>query len=131
MFFPPPWQDSHRLVPPANKWLSLSPNLHHGQETGSILPEVVVFADSIVKGGRPLIKIESANLTDRTVVVRYHGQAARAELIWTKDTGDWPERKWSTAALTPTPGTLLADLPPEAGFAFINWCRPIWQRRRP
>jgi dienelactone hydrolase len=119
-FFPPPWQDSHRLIPEANRTMALIPMLNHSQETGSTLREVEVFADSITRGGRPLPRIQSASLAGRSFHVSFEGAIERAEIVWTNDSTPWPQRQWHILPVVLSQGDVLADLPPDATFAFLN-----------
>lgn len=119
-FFPPAWQASHRLVPPELRTLVLLPALPHNQQTGSTLREVGVFADSVVRGGRPLPRITSALREDRLLTVRCHGQVESAELWWTGDAGPWPERNWRSLPAEVRPDAITVHIPAEATFAFLN-----------
>lgn len=119
-FYPPAWQKSHRLVPPNLNTLSMLVNLRHGQEAGAVLKEMEVFADSIVRGGRPLPRIKSFMHKGEVLRVDFEGRAERAEIVWTKDLGPWPERRWQVASVPIEAHTVVASIPAEAHFAFLN-----------
>lgn len=119
-FYPPAWQASHRLVPSKDRTLALLPNLPHNQQTASALKEVGVFADSIVRGGRPLPRFTSFVLEGGGFTARFEGRVERAEIVWTKDTGPWPKRKWQVQPVPVGSDTITANIPPEADFVFLN-----------
>ena len=119
-FFPPAWQASHRLVSPKLNTLSMLVDLRHGQDAGAALKEVEVFADSIVRGGRPLPRIKSFLYEGEMLRARFEGRVERAEIVWTKDLGPWPERRWQVASVPIDAQTVVAPIPAEAHFAFLN-----------
>jgi dienelactone hydrolase len=119
------WQKSYRL-PKGPRRLSLRLGLAHGhQGPGENPPEILAFADSITRGGRPLPELTvptSANpgpepageaIPAGPLVCRFAGPLVRAELIYTTTTGPWIDRRWSVVD---------ADIDPAAGI--LSACAP-------
>lgn len=78
--------------------LCIHPKLGHSHPLGWQPPEIAVFADSIVCGGEPLLRLSEPSETEQSVTLGYSGNssAARADLWFTRDTGIWPERQWQS-----------------------------------
>jgi hypothetical protein len=75
--------------------------------------ELAVFADAILKGGAPLPRITGQGRDGQAVWATFTSAVpvVRAELIYTQDTGNWPDRKWSTAPAALADGRVTATLP--------------------
>ena len=71
------------------------PHGHYGP--GENPGEIHAFADSIVKGGKPLASFESQGREGRNAWASFHSrgrQIVKSELNFTKDDGRWQDRKW-------------------------------------
>lgn len=70
------------------------PHGHNGP--GETPEEILAFADSFCRKGIPLARIEDQKEKGGRTCVTFCSKSpvASAELIYTKDVGHWPERKW-------------------------------------
>jgi dienelactone hydrolase len=78
--------------------MCLRPFLAHGHGNGwEDAPEIVTFADSIVKGGPPLPKLERPEINPATGMVhtKYKGEFTEAWIYCTTSGGPWKDRKWN------------------------------------
>lgn len=118
----PALQKSYREAPGPHT-LAIRLAMPHGQEQGAAPPEIPVFADSLLRGGDPLPKITAQGRDGHHVWVSFESKVPiqRAELNVTKDTGNWPDRKWvaQPAALDPA-GRVTATLPEGARVYYVN-----------
>ena len=91
------WMDSYKLV--KNKTLCLKVRMPHGHIEGWQSKEIYVFADSYVKGGKPLLKISHFKLKKNSALVTVKAQSLikAAYLNYTISSNpNWTERKWET-----------------------------------
>lgn len=116
-------QKSYRL-PKGPRTLCTKVRMPHGHGgAGENPPEIAVFADSICKGGAPLIRITKQGRTGSQVWVSTDGKRkiAKAELNYTCNTGKWQEREWNTIPGQVTPaGKATATLPNGARVYYLN-----------
>jgi dienelactone hydrolase len=99
------------------------PHGHGG--AGENPKEILAFADSIVRQGRPLPEIGKRGGGDGKVwlVVDEKTPVVSAELLYTTDgEGPWQKREWKSAPATVVKPTtrVEADLPPGTRAYFIN-----------
>jgi hypothetical protein len=98
------------------------PHGHHGP--GENPPEILAFADSIVRSGTPLAKIEQQGRDGDRVWARFGSDSpvVKAELLYTSDLGPWKDRRWHTAPaeLGQSATIATAILPPKATVYFLN-----------
>jgi len=116
------WQKSYRL-PQGTRTLCLRPRMPHGHEAGWAPKEIATFADSIVNGGAPLARITGQGREGRKVWATFTSQqpVAKAELEFTKDTGEWPARPWEAApAEIGADGKVHATLPEGTTVYYLN-----------
>jgi len=101
----------------------------HGHGAAGENPaEILAFADSVTRGGRPLPAITRVVREGRAVRADFatSGRAiAKAELNFTTHTGKWQERVWQAqpAAINKgdaETGTLEAELPEESKVWYFN-----------
>jgi hypothetical protein len=101
-------------------------DLGHSHPSGWKSAEIYAFADSIVRGGEPLIRLgEQTAVDESTVNVSYQGaEASKALLYYTNYEGDWHACKWQTAEceLDHANRIVIAELPQQANAYFINVC---------
>lgn len=122
-FWLPAWQSSYRQIPPERRTLALRVGMPHGHPPAGDPPEVLAFADSVVRGGVPLPRITNVERRDGTVSISYTSDhpVVRAELNYTADpAGEWEKREWKTVPAEVQPGTVRATLPPDAVVYFVN-----------
>jgi dienelactone hydrolase len=117
------WQKSLRL-PRRPRVLSLQVRMEHGQHEGAVPEEIRVYADSFLKGGKPLAvvgPIETSLDGIASVSFEKGVPIVKAELNYTADLGNGPERLWETVPATLTSErTAEAPIPPQARAFFIN-----------
>jgi dienelactone hydrolase len=117
------WQDSYRAAP-GLRTLCLRlrmPHAHGGP--GENPKEIHVFAESIVNGGAPLAKLTGQGRDGREVWATFASARpiAKAELLFTKDTGPWQKRLWvAEPAALDADGRAHATLPEGARVYFLN-----------
>jgi dienelactone hydrolase len=122
-FWLPAWQSSYRQIAPEGRSLALHVRLPHGHPPAGDPPEVLAFADSIVRGADPLPRILRVDRAARLVSVAYASARplARAELNYTAaSSGDWEKREWKTIPAELSPGHVQALLPDDAAIYFLN-----------
>lgn len=85
-------------LPSGPKYLSIRLRMTHSQEAGQAPPEILAFADQLLQGGVPLAAIQSHGQSAGRVWAKFRSARpiARAELVYTSDTGPWKGRTWST-----------------------------------
>jgi hypothetical protein len=97
------------------------PHGHGG--AGENPAEIHAFADSIVNAGPPLTRISDDEMNDGRSVVNYEGDSIRsAEILFTRDDGDWTNRLWETAPadLDAASHRASAVVPPDATAWYLN-----------
>ncbi len=114
-FTPRAWQLSHRCAP-GTRHLSLRTEMRHSQAVGAAPEEIAVFANSIVRGGLPILSIAASGQEGRQLWVRYEGEAPlrNALLAYTTDSGPWQDRRWlQTPATACKTSRTVSSLSPE------------------
>lgn len=93
VFYPDAWHRTAALVKPEFRTLCCRPGMSHSHLAGDV-PEVTAFADSITRGAPalPAIHMVSAD----TISISSVRPLQKAELVYTADSGEWPQRKWQT-----------------------------------
>ncbi|RRJ95038.1 alpha/beta hydrolase [Opitutaceae bacterium TAV4] len=101
------WQLSYRDAPGPRR-LSLHVRMPHGHVAGEAVKEIRAFADSVVRGGKPLAQVSPPQHAGREASATYSSPLplVSAELNYTRDTGRWQDRLWESV-----PATLLPDTP--------------------
>ena len=72
--------------------------MKHNHPDGAKPEEIFAYAKAAVDGGAPLIQIRAQGERNGTMWVNYRGNAVKAELNFTRDSGKWQDRKWETVA---------------------------------
>lgn len=117
-------QKSYRLAgPPFTLCIRLRmPHGHNGP--GENPPEIRAFADSIVNKTTPLATVTGTGREGTSVRAAFRGGSpiVKAELLFTKDSGPWPDRKWENlpAMLGPSTDTVTATLPEGTKVYYFN-----------
>jgi dienelactone hydrolase len=119
-----PFQRSYRLTK-GPRYLGIRLRMDHGHGSGWSPPEIYAFASSAVGRGAPLVSLKDAGQDGHrswvTVVAAPGVHAQSAELLYTKDLGDWVKREWSTAPAQVEPGgRVVGDLPDGASVCYFN-----------
>lgn len=97
------------------------PHGHGG--AGENPAEIARFADAIVRGGPALARVTGQGEEGGEIWASFEGGGVTtAELLYTKDTGAWPERKWEAApaALDAAAGRASATVPEGATVSYLN-----------
>ena len=84
--------------------------------------EIRAFADSILRGGPALPRVGPLERRDGRAEATYRSDVpiARAELLYTRDAGQWTDRPWEVAEARVAPGSVSATLPPGVRAYFLN-----------
>jgi dienelactone hydrolase len=114
-------QLSYRL-PKGPRSLCVRLRMPHGQGEGAKAPEIQFFADSILKDGIPLPTITGQGREGTNVWATFTSKATvtKAELNYTKDTGNWEKRKWETLPAKLMDNKFTAALPAETRVYYLN-----------
>ncbi len=122
-------QKSYRL-PSGPRTLAIRVRMPHGHGPAGEAPkEIQVFADSLLRGGDPLVKITGQGRDGSQVWATFEvGRAnlhaapvTKAELNFTRDRGHWQDRKWDTIpARIAEPGKAIATLPDGVSVYYLN-----------
>jgi len=85
-------------------------------------PEIKAFADSLFLGGAPLATIAGQGRDGATVWATYESptRVEKAELLYTKAEGEWPERLFEVAPATVEGGKVTATLPEGTTVWYLN-----------
>jgi dienelactone hydrolase len=122
-FWLPAWQQSYRQLSPDRRTLALRVAMPHGHPPAGDPPEVLAFADSVVRGATPLAIVEPMKRDGEMVTAAYRSSRTilRAELNYCVESdGPWEPRKWLTLPATLTPSAVTARLPANASVYFLN-----------
>lgn len=122
-FWLPAWQRSYRLTAADSRTLSLQVRMPHGHPPAGDPPEVLAFADQLLRGSSPLTKVRHDGREEKKVTVSWQSTrpVIRAELNYTTEaTGPWAEREWKTEVASITGETATAILPDDAAAYFMN-----------
>jgi dienelactone hydrolase len=116
------WQKSYRL-PKTDATLCLRIRMPHGHGPAGENPEEIrVFADSILKQGKPLAAItDQGNSADEAwATFKSAAPVMKAELCFTRDKGKWQARKWEQIPATIDAGKATAKIPDDATVFYFN-----------
>ncbi|MFC1765919.1 alpha/beta hydrolase family protein [Planctomycetota bacterium] len=96
--------------------------MKHGHGPGWRPEEIYAYADSIVKDGQALAKLGKPKLDGNMVTVSFSSvtKVTQAELLYTQDTGLWPQRAWETVPATISDSELSAAVPDSATGVLFN-----------
>ncbi len=114
-------QKSYRLAP-GPRTLCVRLRMPHGHGEGERPKEIQVFADSLLKRGAPLPKITGQGRKGDQVWATFKSKVPllKAELNFTRDTGNWKERRWESVPAKISRGKLTASLPSDARVYYLN-----------
>ena len=118
------WQKSYRL-PKGPRTLCLRIRMPHGHGAAGENPEEIhVFANQLLKQGKPLPTItEQGHSADEAwATFQSDVPITKAELAFTRDIGKWQDRKWESlsAEIVTAGNRVTAKLPPDAKVFYLN-----------
>ena len=118
------WKKSY-LLPTGPRDLCLRVRMPHGHGPAGENPEEIhVFANSILRQGKPLPKIVGDGQTENELWATFKSDVpiTKAELNFTLDSGRWQDRKWEQARATfdAEKGRVSAQIPAEAKVYYLN-----------
>jgi hypothetical protein len=95
------WQKTYRAAQ-GNVTLCCKVRMGHGHPPSGDPAEITAFADSVLLGGKPLVKVCDQGRTGRDVWATFSSEVPvkQAILNYTKDTGPWPGRFWEQLPIT-------------------------------
>ncbi len=121
------WQKSYRL-PAGPHTLCLRPRMPHAHGgPGENPPEILAFADGIVRGGAPLPEVMDHGRSGSSVWAKFTHlpPGTKATLEYTKANGPWQDRLWeATTAEIDADGVARAGLPNGVRLYYINVTDP-------
>jgi dienelactone hydrolase len=119
-FAMPATQKSSRAVQGPST-LRFQHGMKHGHGPGWAPKEIYAFADSVVKGGKPLPKVGKPTLDAGKVTCALAGndESKKVELFYTKDSSIWPDREWKSIPATDGGKTISAEIPNDATAVFF------------
>jgi hypothetical protein len=108
------------------RFLAIRLRMDHGHGSGWAPPEIYAFAKAAVGRGSPLVSLREQGRDDKRVWVNVEPPAGvhvqSAELVYTKDRGDWVSRQWATvpAEISAAGTCASAELPDDTLVYFFN-----------
>lgn len=120
-----PFQKSYRL-PKGSRNLSIRVRMDHDHGAGWAPPEIYAFANAMVGKGSPLVSVKGQGRDANKAWIEFQTpcdiRVEAVELIYTKDTGDWVNRDWKSAAaqLEPQSYRAVAELPADTAVYYFN-----------
>lgn len=121
-FTPHAWRRSYQAAP-GTRAISMQVRMPHthgpvSEEAG----EIYAFAQSIVGGGAPLVKVDGQGRERDRAWVGFKASwpLKRAELNFTRDGGRWQDRRWETLPAEIAGNRVSADIPAGAVVYYFN-----------
>ena len=118
--------DSHRKsyhLPPGPRTLCIRTDMTHGHGGAGENPEEIhAFADSFSLRGAPLARVTGQGIENNRVWAAFQSRSkiASAVLNYSKDTCDWPHRKWESVQAAVSGQRVSAEVPSGAKACYIN-----------
>ncbi len=118
------WQKSY-MLPKSPRTLCLRVRMPHGHGPAGENPEEIhIFANSILRGGKPLATITGQGVMTDEAWVTFKSEVpiVKAELCFTRSTGKWQDRPWETipASIAANDSRVTAKLPTDAKVFYVN-----------
>ena len=118
------WQKSYRL-PQGNRTLCLRIRMPHGHGAAGENPEEIhVFANQILRQGKPLATItdQGHSADEAWATFKSEVSITKAELAFTRDVGKWQDRKWESipAEIDANASRVTARIPADAKVFYLN-----------
>lgn len=115
------YQKTYRLV--KDRALCVTVNMPHGHSEGWAPKEIGLFADQVVRGGKPLPKVDlRLKLNEKQTAATAASSGAedpKAAIHWTTDTGPWQQRKWQSRDVKIDGDMIITEIPKERPIAFF------------
>lgn len=120
--FTPSARQRSYTAAPAPHSLTLFSQLNHSETAGRLPEEIFAFADSVVRGHKPLARVIGQGNAGGAAWVRYQSESPlkRAELNFTRDMGRWQDRKWETLPATISGDRASVAVPANATAYYFN-----------
>jgi len=117
----PAFQHSCRAAPGPHT-LCVRVRMPHGHAPGWAPEEIYAYADSILKGAPPLARVVEQGRDGARTWMRVEAPVAieTAELHYTCDTGEWPEREWVTVPAKLAVEMISAAVPAAATVWYLS-----------
>jgi dienelactone hydrolase len=115
------WQRSHELVGPST--LSLRIEMPHGHGPAGENPEEIhVFMNSVLKGGKPFPSFVEILGEGPHWSARFRSPVpiTKGELCFTRDGGNWKDRKWIATEAKWNQESISIDIPADARVWYFN-----------
>lgn len=105
---------------PGEKFIRIEVRMKHSHPDGWAPQEIGLFADSILKGGRPLARLTPIQRDGRRIWAEVANDTPirEAHLNFTSDLGRWQERNWQTVPARVEGRRVFAELPESEPSAF-------------
>lgn len=116
------YQKSYQL-PQSDRTVCLRIRMPHGHGPAGENPEEIrIFADSIVNHGVPLPRVTSQGRDGRLAWGTFDSSVPvqKAELVFTRDLGVWPERKWESIPAEIKDNRISVTLPDGVTVYYLN-----------
>ncbi|MEK6260641.1 MAG: acetylxylan esterase [Planctomycetota bacterium] len=118
------WQKSYRL-PKGNRTLCLRIRMPHGHGAAGENPEEIhVFANQILREGKPLATITNQGHSAEEAWATFQSEVpiTKSELAFTRDLGKWQDRKWESlpSEIDANTGRVTAKIPADAKVFYLN-----------
>lgn len=115
------YQKTYRLV--KDRTLCVTVNMPHGHVQGWAPIEIGLFGDQIVRGGKPLPKVDprlKLNAENTSATAAWAGaDEPKPSFHWTTDTGAWQQRKWQSRDAAINGDLITAEIPKERPIVFF------------
>ncbi len=122
-FYPPIFQASYEHTTD-HAWLLMKVGLGHSHPHGWDIPEIYTFADMVIhRDTRPFKIADSGSKASTAWAIVSPGAAMKsAELNWTSDPANWPQKKWETipAKIDAKNRKVTANIPQTALACYFN-----------
>jgi|GEM_PF-169392 dienelactone hydrolase len=117
----PALQKSYRL-PKTSRTLCIRLRMPHGHTPGWAPKEIEAFAESVLNGAQPLIRVTEQGCEDGSAWTTFESVSpvVKAELNVTFDTGPWKERKWKALPARLEQQKASAQLPGGTTVYYLN-----------
>lgn len=121
-----PYDRNYRLIPPAQRFVCIKPDMKHNHPAGWESPEIATFFEQVLTKKKLLPYIVSASADANAIAVQYESPSPllSAVLYYSNDTISLNEnRSWSfqNATIDPAAKKITTTIPPEGyQYAFIQ-----------
>ena len=113
------------MLPKSPQTLCLRIRMPHGHGAAGENPEEIsVYADSILKNGKPLATIRDHGIREAEAWATFTSEVpiVNAELCFTRSAGKWQDREWETlpAKIDEAVSRVAANVPADATVFYLN-----------